>query len=277
MPDSVKNEFHDLAEVKLNRSGEHWGNLGYWQFDNHYSDACRQLALELGEFAGLGKQQRLFDAGFGCGDQILVWYKAFEAEYVTGVNLSVSQTEVARHKLQESGYQQRSDIHYGDIGKIQRPAMAGQFDRVLALDCIYHFSNKRQFFSQSYDLSNEQGVLAFSDLLLVDGAKDNWRYLLVKIMLWLSNIPQQNLTNLDDLQQQLKQQGFGFVEHRDISVQVMPAFYSWYLNNRSELKEKLNLADRLKYLVTGSFLNWAYKNKLIRYVLVKASKETSGK
>ena len=127
MPKSAEHEFYSLAEVKLNRQGEHWGNLGYWQYDDNYSDACRQLALELGEYALLAEQQRVFDAGFGCGDQILVWYKAFAVSQVSGVNLSVSQTRVAEEKLIASGYQQKSDIRCGDINSVKYPTKERAF------------------------------------------------------------------------------------------------------------------------------------------------------
>ena len=182
MSDTSHNEFFDLAEVKLNKQSQHWGNLGYWQYDHHYSDACRQLAIELAQYARLEKGQTIFDAGFGCGDQILIWYKGFEVRHVVGVNLSVSQTKTAQRKLQAMGYLQQSDIRQGDIHRLAKPEKAGEFERVVALDCIYHFPNKTLFFRQANDLLSSDGLLAFSDLVVNIDAKKSWRYLLVRLM-----------------------------------------------------------------------------------------------
>jgi len=56
-------EFHDLAELALNRDGQSWGNLGYWQTAEDYSAACRDLAVLLGEKASLSSHSAVFDAG----------------------------------------------------------------------------------------------------------------------------------------------------------------------------------------------------------------------
>lgn len=272
MADKDKGEFFDLAEVKLNRQAQHWGNLGFWQYDNHYSDACQQLAIELAQFAQLEKQQTVFDAGFGCGDQILVWYKGFEVRHVVGINLSVSQTKAARRKLSAAGYLQQSDIQQGDIHRIERPGKAGQFDHVLALDCIYHFPNKVLFFRQAEDLLASGGRLTFSDLVVDVDARKNWRFPLVLLMCALSKIPAANMKDRPQLRKILQDQGYQNIEFQDISAEVMMGFAKWYFGAHGPERNKLTLAQRLKYNITARFLNWAYRNNLLSYRLIRADK-----
>ena len=271
MADS-SSEFFNLAEVALNDQAQHWGNLGYWQYDHHYSDACRQLAIELGQYARLEKGQTLFDAGFGCGDQILVWYKGFDVRYVVGVNLSVSQTKTAARKLQAMGYLQQSDLQQGDIHRIERPQKAGQFDRVVALDCIYHFPDKSLFFLQAHELLAAQGILAFTDLVVNVDAKKRWRYSAVRLMCKLSRIPAANMKDMQQLRQGLEDQGYHKIEHQDISAQVMEGFAQWYFGPYRPDRNKLTLAQHLKYKITARFLRWSHHNDLLSYRLIRAEK-----
>ena len=222
-------EFHDLAEVALNRQGQSWGNLGYWQSETEYSDACRALALLLGAQAGLDQQSLVFDAGFGCGDQLLLWLEHFRVAQVRGANLSRSQTAYAKAKLAKAGFPAAATaIVQDDINDAEAwTAALGEEkpSHVLALDCAYHFPDRVAFIA------------------------------LVRRDLYLS---------------QLQEAGFGDIRIIDISEHVMPGFARFIRTFRGSGQP--GLSGRLKYAVTGRFLQWAYRRSILRYCLISATK-----
>ena len=147
-------EFHDLAELGLNRDGESWGNLGYWKTATDYSEACRALALLLGEQAGLDRNSSVFDAGFGCGDQLLLWLEHFRVASIYGANLSQSQTAYAKNLLTRNRHaEMAAAIVQGDINNPD--VWSATLERahpshVVALDCAYHFGSRFTFFGLAH-------------------------------------------------------------------------------------------------------------------------------
>ncbi|MGK0249695.1 MAG: cyclopropane fatty-acyl-phospholipid synthase-like methyltransferase, partial [Oleispira sp.] len=114
-------EFYDLSERILNTGDLYWGNLGYWQRGSDYSMACANLARSLAEAVDLDQNSGVFDAGFGCGDQLLLWMREYQVEFLCGINYSVSQTELAQQRLQQAGFKEAADnIHQGNVAELDR-------------------------------------------------------------------------------------------------------------------------------------------------------------
>ena len=128
-------EFHDLAELGLNRDGESWGNLGYWKTATDYSEACRALALLL-------------------GDQLLLWMEHFRVARIYGANLSQSQTAYAKNLLTRNRHaEMAAAIVQGDINNPD--VWSATLERahpshVVALDCAYHFGSRFTFFGLAH-------------------------------------------------------------------------------------------------------------------------------
>jgi cyclopropane fatty-acyl-phospholipid synthase-like methyltransferase len=266
-------EFHDLAELALNREGESWGNLGYWQTATEYSDACRALALLLGEQAGLNPQSVVFDAGFGCGDQLLLWLEHFRVARVFGANLSRSQTAYAKAKLARAGFPAaaaailQANISDPEVwsAALDRPS------HVLALDCAYHFPNRVEFFALAQQHLALEGRLALTDFMLADQHRTgSFTHRLLRWMLKRSHIAEANIVHRDIYLRQLQQTGFGDIRITDISEHVMPGFaHSIHTLRRNG---KLSWSGRVKYNVTGRFLEWAYRRSILRYCVISATK-----
>lgn len=263
-------EFHDLAELALNREGQSWGNLGYWETATEYSDACRALAILLGEQAGLDRQSVVFDAGFGCGDQLLLWLEHFRASQIYGANLSRSQTAFAKNLLAHKGYPEASRaILQGDINDpdIWTAALAREKpSHVLALDCAYHFTSRLEFLGLAHQHLAPMGQLALTDFLLSDQHETgSFRHRLLRWMLKRSHIEETNIVKLDVYRRQLEETGFGEIRVIDISEHVMPAFSTGGTR-------KPGWSGRTKYAVTGRFLKWAYRRSILRYCVISATK-----
>lgn len=269
-------EFHDLAELALNREGQSWGNLGYWEAATDYSDVCRALALLLGEQAGLNRQSRVFDAGFGCGDQMLLWLAHFGVAGARGVNLSRSQTSYAKAKLKSSGFPAAAvAIVEGNINDPQVWGAGGdQPSHVLALDCAYHFPGRVAFFTLAQQHLAPAGRLALTDFMLADNHRtDSLNHRFLCWMLKRSRIAEANIVHRDKYLRQLEQSGFTDIRIRDISEHVMPGFarFARALGSGGA-GTKPGWFGRVKYRVTGRFLTWAYRRSILRYCVISATK-----
>lgn len=275
-------EFHDLAELALNRDGQSWGNLGYWENAEDYSDACRALALLLGEQAGLDRRSLVFDAGFGCGDQLLLWRDHFHVGRIRGVNLSHSQTAYARNRLTEAGHpDEAAAIVQGDIGdpEIWRVALDGKEpSHIVALDCTYHFPDRVAFFHLAQQHLAPAGRLALTDFMLADDHDSSALvHRLLRWMLKCSHIAEANIVHRDRYRRQLRESGFDDIQMIDVSDHVMPGFTRFIRklrrdNSSAGPSRKPGWFGLLKYRVTGRFLEWAYRRSVLRYCVISATK-----
>jgi len=275
-------EFHDLAEMALNRDGQSWGNLGYWQNAGDYSDACRALALLLGEKAGLDRQSAVFDAGFGCGDQLLLWLEHFHAAGIRGVNLSRSQTVHAKAKLEKAGHPDTADaIVQGNINDPEVwEAVLGRDkpSHVLALDCTYHFPSRVEFFALAQWHLASSGQLALTDFMLSDRHDATaFAHRLLRWMLKVSRIEEANIVGRDRYRLELQQSGFEDIRMTDISDHVMPGLARFVRKLRQDKAaagggKKPGWLGLLKYRVTGRFLEWAHRRSVLRYCVICATK-----
>jgi len=273
-------EFHDLAELALNREGQSWGNLGYWQTATDYSDACHALALLLGEQASLNRQANVLDAGFGCGDQLLLWLEHFGVAQVRGANLSRSQTAYAKARLAAAGFPGAADaILQGNINdpEIWHTALdENRPSHVMALDCAYHFTSRVKFFCLAQQHLAPAGRLALTDFMLSDRHDaGSLAHRLLRWMLKRSHIVEANIVHRDSYLRQLEETGFGDIRIIDISAHVMPGFARFLRKFRQEnglagTGNRLGWSGLIKYRVTGRFLEWAYRRSILRYCLITA-------
>lgn len=270
-----KKEFHDLSELALNSEGQSWGNLGYWiDGERNYSRACRTLALKLGEAADLNERSVIFDAGFGCGDQLLLWLNQFKALDICGINISGSQTQKAKSLLTKARHANKSaSIATADIDHEDKwSAVVGDrnISHILALDCVYHFPSRVHFFDQSSSYLKPGGKLALTDFLLPEQNRDNIvQKLLLLAMFKLSRIPYKNMVGKASYQHELEVSGFRIVEFRNISQPVMGGFSNWVRSGKSK---NLPLMSRVKYGLTAAFLNWSYNRSILQYSIIVAEK-----
>lgn len=270
-----KREFHDLAELVLNSAGQSWGNLGYWTTgEDSYSDACRTLALQLGEAAELDSKSVIFDAGFGCGDQLCLWLDHFQARDICGINISSSQTQQAKSLLQKANHREKShSILTADIkdrNKWNEVINDRQITHVIALDCVYHFPSRIDFFGTASSHLTQGDKLALTDFILVDGEPKNLHHrILLSIMFGLSRIPKANMVDQTSYKNELEAQGFQRIQMHDISQSVMAGFADWvHAGNGMQG----SFFSEMKYRITAAFLNWAYTRSILQYSIIVAEK-----
>lgn len=270
----MSGEFHDLSEEALNLESDgrtHWGNLGDWQHAQTYPEACEALADRLASGLRLDGATRLVDVGFGCGDQILHWIQRYGVRHVAGLNLSRSQTGLARRRIAESGHPEVAEgLRQGSVDSLAEwAARTGQssVDAVVALDCAYHFPSRRSFLRQAAQLLRPGGRIALSDLILARPVLPLHQRALLGVMGHFSRIPPENLVGRDDYVAQWRDAGLDVEAVEDITDHVFQPFGEWLARYRAGLDPDVaRRVDWTKYRATAAFLRWADREQVLRYV-----------
>ncbi len=271
-------EFYDLADAR-NLNGESaqagepvtaWGNLGDWSQAKTYPDACEALARRLGEAADLGAHSRVFDVGFGCGDQLLYWLQHFRVAALCGDNVSASQTRVAKARLQAAGYAQWAcQVEQGSAVDPKR--VAGEVNTVLALDCAYHFPNRELFFRNATAWVGPAGTLALVDLVLGERAQPLPRKLVLSAMGRAAHFPVANRVGETTYRQQLADAGWEVTQWQDLTDCMFQPFGQWLNRYRNTAcAPQLPARAWTKYRATARFLSWAARHDVLRAVLCVA-------
>ena len=301
-PNSFGQEFHDLQELALNLDSKtlelngSWGNLGCWlSIDekpiHNYGDAACELANTLARFTQLNSSHRVLDVGFGCGDQLIHWQKSFGVNAIWGINYSQVQTEYAQQKL--TTFDCTAHLIHGDAGnKEVWQALPNTFDRIVALDCVYHFSNKFEFLElcashlMIKDEKKLNGVneLVLTDLVLNKPISHPVKRLILKIICYFSHIPFENFKVRSDYEVALKRTGLELTEYKDISAAVMLPFSQWVFRFRQEImlqkkdknhSKKIRTISWSKYIGTALFLRWAVRHDIFSYALMRMTNRRS--
>ena len=285
-------EFYDLSERLLNGGDAYWGNLGYWQAGDDYSTACEGLAHQLANAVNLNQDSRILDAGFGCGDQLLLWLKDYNIQFLCGINYSVSQTVLAKQRLKQFELSQSQasasdNIFQGDVADLKNGLAVAckDINTILALDCAYHFPSRKNFFNDSFQIlkssaktnQDNNGIntstacIGLTDIVLADAPLSWGKRMLLNIMLSASRIPKDNIVTLAEYQGQLQQAGFDCIASEDISEFVFEPFGNWLKSSKDAVhKLRGHRSAGLKYRVTAAFLAWAYRNEVLRYIVISA-------
>lgn len=207
-------------------------NMGYWREAAGYDQACEALALLLAERAGFAGGDRVVDAGFGYGDQDLLWARRHRVS-IAGFNVNAAQVEVARDRVARAGLDSA-------IALFPRSAMAtglddGWADRVVALESAFHFPDRRQFFAEAARLLRPGGTIALADLVVADGVG---RRLVDRVgravagRFW--QIPRENLVTAAVYRRQLEEAGFAEVVLERVSEHVFAPFGAYARRRQAE-------------------------------------------
>ena len=138
-------------------------NLGYWKNADCMDDAGRDLAHLLGEHAEISSGDDLLDVGFGYGDQDLYWMKTFRPRSITGLNIIKSQVDAARELVRKNDLEDKIDLRHGSATEI--PFESNSFDKIVALECAFHFNSRDDFFKQAFHVLRDGGRLALADIV----------------------------------------------------------------------------------------------------------------
>lgn len=198
-------------------------NLGYWREATGIDEASAALVQLLGERAELAAGDRVFNPGFGFGDEALHWMQHFRPERIDGLNVSSLQVDSARRRVREAGLEDRIGLSVGNA--VTAGYADATFDRVLAVETAFHFRTREKFFATARRVLRPGGVLGLTDFVLGPGAPDSLRR---QVGFWIGclswQIPSCNLYPIDGYVRRLRAAGFEGIDVLDITADVIPPF-----------------------------------------------------
>lgn len=256
---------YGLENLLLNQSeNSSWYNFGYWPHKEiTYEEACRNLALVLSEAAELSEVKTVFDIGGGCGDQQILWRRKYQLQRIHAINTSAPQVDFARTKISRAGLSQVISIELSDL---QHAETHESYDCVISLDAAYHI-DKSLLFARSSELTNNQGRLAFTDLVLEPGPRRLFSNLFLRLICVGSGIPFSNLHETQALQQLALRHGWHCKTSQNITESVLSGYVHFMRGQRKRIFLNHGLRS-FRFILTGLLLGLIIKLRLLRYVVL---------
>lgn len=215
---------------------------------------------------------RVVEVGGGRGDFALRLLRHGGVGRLVGVNYSATETAAARERLARAGLGGRAELNCGDAARLLRFVGEGEADAVVALDCAYHFATRARFLDAAGRALGEGGWLASADVLAA--RRGGWiEEGLLLLAARCLGIPPANLVSQSELRAQLRGGGFGNVELRDVTEEVLRGFsaFLWRAAFRGRL---LHAPLRVALSLAFALIAWTGR---LRYVLYAAQKERVGR
>ena len=235
-------------------------NFGFWDESTpHPIDAQKRLCTMMGDMAQISSAEMIADVGSGILGPAKIWISLYPSLQISSVNVNFSQL---------------ASVEPDNISKLNSTARMLPFsnsslDRVIALESAQHFKPVGDFFSESYRVLKDDGILALAIPTATDDSSLS-NFGILKFTWSSEHYSQKNI--LDEI----SKNGFEVIESSDIGKNVYPPLAQYYINNRDELRKKI-LSRYSKYVEKILFesmkkMQSASENGLIGYSMLKCKK-----
>ncbi|KAF8078561.1 S-adenosyl-L-methionine-dependent methyltransferase [Lyophyllum atratum] len=245
-----------------------WLNMGFWQDTDVFPQACAALATKLIQAAQCKAGDRVLDVGHGTGESLVLLLSEASIPRPSTIT-GITSLPAHHHRSQErvdrllaSLKDPRPEVclYLGDAvcqpgttGHPLEPSSNRVFDRILALDCAYHFDTRSAFLQQALHRLAPGGRIALADICFDPKILLNRRASLITSLFKM--MPKQNMVSTDNYIAQMEEMGYVDVQLEDITEDVFPGFVQ-FLKGRG-----------IGWRVFGSVIEW-YASTGARFVIV---------
>lgn len=223
-------------------------NLGFWEEGNNYKQAATNLVSLAGEIGEFKNTDTLLDIGSGYGEQDVYWNNKHKLKQIHGVNIVQSQVDAANEHVKELGIN-NIEFRQGDAVKIDEYFSNDTFDKVIALECAFHF-DREEFMKSALKLLKKDGKIVMVDIVPANSVGTGLLKYLVNSVWQIDN---KNNYDLKTYVKKMENMGYRNIQVKDISDNVFKPLFEYYMN-------------RLKSDEMKSYFHWSQRNYLTRYM-----------
>jgi ubiquinone/menaquinone biosynthesis C-methylase UbiE len=176
MTDKVELPYFDMLFEALKRQRPglsatfgHHVHWGYWGPSDKpdgtmedFAAAAERLTRYLLDIAGVRDGQRVLDAGCGLGGTIASLNERHSGVVLTGLNIDPRQVEHARERV---AARPGNEVSFCVGDACNMPLPSASFDHVLAVECIFHFPDRKRFFAEARRVLKPGGRLTLCDFV----------------------------------------------------------------------------------------------------------------
>lgn len=213
-----------MAKQRSGKEEEGWCNLGLWNNnlnkDDGYEKACENLALALAKEVELGARDTVLSCGCGiAGKELSLYNSHFDLGHITGMDPCI---RIDCHSFDDQNIRKvQASVEDWMGGKTMfRPHL---FNKILALDNIYHYPEKVAFLKHCMAMLPPGGAIGVTDILLKDSKLKSppaW----VKVALSLMGVTANTVWTESTYRRHLTSLGFCNVRVKRIGLEV---FSGW--------------------------------------------------
>jgi len=205
----------------------HWG---YWQQPqsadgsaDDFAQAAEVLCRMVCDGAKLKDAMRILDVGCGVGGTVASLNERFKDVSLVGVNIDPQQLGWAKENVSANS---GSSVQFCAGDACALPFPAESFDALLAVECIFHFPSREEFFRQAWRVLRPGGILSLSDFVPL-GFVPHLLGLSDKVFgnsLAASYGRVNTEFSMTSYQRLAEKTGFSFIENKDITANTLPTY-----------------------------------------------------
>ena len=141
-----------------------FANYGYWSRPGlTMEQAAEAMAALVAANAGLAPGDRVLDVGCGHGACAVVYAERFAPTSIIGIDITDTRIAHGREYIVERGLDTCIDLRCGNATQLE--FADASFDKLLAVECAFHFDTRQAFFAEAGRVLKPGGCLVLTDLL----------------------------------------------------------------------------------------------------------------